>query len=272
MLSEAFSFLFAKCESKFRRFGYLHEAIAIDARYRRCRLAWSSHLENTRAEISSAILNVSQHKKVVILGAGAGYDIPLEDLERHFETIVLVDVVFLSSIRKKAKNSSQILLVEADLTGLVSFFENVSPDFDLNSIQTQPPVGLLSGADLVISCNVLSQLPIAIQNWLINAGFDEDSLELKRCCHKIILDHLRWLEGSDSAVLLITDLERRILSVKETTESEIRDNALFGLKFNKLDNSWIWDIAPSPEIDKEYHLKHLVGSVFLDRNGVFDVS
>jgi len=272
MLSEAFSFLFAKCESKFRRFGYLHEAIAIDARFQRCRSAWNSHLENTRSEISDAVSKVSERKKVIVLGAGAGYDVPLEYLEHQFESVVLVDVVFLKSIRKKVKKSPRVSLVEADLTGLVTFLENLKPGFDVKQIRSNPPVDLLKDADLVISCNILSQLPINIQNGLIKVGIDEDNDELKSCCRKIITDHLKWLEYSNVPVLLITDLERQLSVVKELDEKGISDNALYGLEFNRLDKTWVWNIAPSPEIDKNYDLQHLVGSVYLGRKDVFDIS
>ncbi|WP_120495997.1 hypothetical protein [Kiloniella sp. EL199] len=272
MLSEAFSFLFAKCEGKFKRFGYLHEAIAIDARHRRCQSAWKSHLENTRSEIFSAISKASKHKKVIILGAGAGYDVPLDDLERQFESVVLVDVVFLKSIRKKAQTSSRITLVEVDLTGLITSLEPLNPGFDVKEIRSIPPGDLLKDADLVISCNVLSQLPINIQNWLIKAGVDEDDDELKSCCRKIVTDHLRWLERSNAPVLLITDLERHVSAVEEPEGTGIRDNALYGLEFNNLDQTWIWNIAPSPEIDKNYNLTHLVGSVYLEPEELFDIS
>ncbi|WP_299380718.1 hypothetical protein [uncultured Kiloniella sp.] len=272
MLIEALNFLSARCEGKFKRFGYLHEAIAIDARFRRCKSAWKSHLENTKSEILSAIDKTSKHAKVVVLGAGAGYDIPLDELERQFDRVVLVDVVFLRSIRKKAEKSSKITLVEADLTGLVDSLEYLGSDFDVKEIQSKPPVDLLGGADLVISCNILSQLPICIQNWLIKSGVDEDDGDLQKCCRKIITDHLKWLENSDSSVLLVTDLERRVEPVKVMEEGEIRDNALYGLKFNKLAANWIWDIAPSPEVDTAYHLKHLVGSVYLKHDDFFDIS
>ncbi|KLN61114.1 hypothetical protein WH96_08060 [Kiloniella spongiae] len=272
MLSEAFSFLFAKCENKFRRFGYLHEAIAIDARFQRCQSAWASHLENTRSEISSAICKLSKHKKVIVLGAGAGHDIPLNNLERQFEMVVLVDVVFLKSIRQKARRSSSIFLVEADLTGLVTSVEQLKPGFDVSEVRSNPPADLLKDADLVISCNVLSQLPINIQNWLIKSGIDEDSDKLKICCRNIVIDHLTWLEGCEAPVLLITDLDRQLSAVSEPGKEDLRDNALYGLKFNKLDKSWIWNIAPSPEIDKNYNLKHLVGSVYLNREEFFDIT
>ncbi len=103
MLSEALTYIFAKCQNKFKRLGYLHEAIAIDARRKRCQSAWSTHLKHSQETIIKAVERTSGRTRIVLLGAGAGYDIPLEYLLSNYSEIHLVDVVFLNSIRKLTK-------------------------------------------------------------------------------------------------------------------------------------------------------------------------
>ena len=268
MLSEALTYLFAKCQNKFKSLGYLNEAIAIESRYKRCRKDWSEHLKNSQQAIIKAVEKTKGRKRVVILGAGAGHDIPFEYLLSEFEEIHLVDVVFLRTIRTKAKNNSKIKIVESDVTGIINPLvedKEFIREWKRNSIPPRipPPDEVLIGADLVVSCNILSQLPINIKKRLVTLGEDEDSKKLEQFCHSIIKSHLDWLANCDAAILLITDIERHLIPKDKAKREVIKESALFGISLKMPDLMWIWNIAPRPEVDRFYALKHLVGSFYL---------
>ncbi len=271
MLSEAFTYIFAKCQNKFKRLGYLHEAIAIDSRRKRCRSAWSDHLQNSQQEIIKAVEKTEDRNRIVILGAGAGYDVPLEFLLSKYKKIHLVDVVFLRPILKLAKTHSQITLVEIDTTGVINQLPGGKAPIDVAQLSSTPPKEVLAEADLIISCNLMSQLPINIKRKLIALGADEDSKEVEFFCRSIITSHLNWLEDCDAPVLLLTDLEQHLVPKDQTGEKTVKENALLGVVFNNVEHSWLWNIAPRPEVDKYYSLKHLVGSFYLQKNEKFNV-
>ncbi|MEH6632199.1 MAG: hypothetical protein V7776_15370 [Halopseudomonas aestusnigri] len=272
MLSEAFTYVFAKCQNKFKRLGYLHEAIAIDSRRRRCRSAWTDHLQNSQKAIIKAVEKAENRNRIVILGAGAGYDVPLEFLLTKFKEIHLVDVVFLRPILKLAKTHSQITLVEIDTTGVINQLPGGKKGpIIISQLSPAPPREVLTGADLVISCNLMSQLPINIKNKLVTLGAVEDSKEVELFCRSILTSHLSWLEDCDAPVLLLADLEQHFVPKNQMNEKPIKENALLGVVFDNVDQSWLWNIAPCPEVDKDYSLKHLVGSFYLQKNEKFIV-
>ncbi len=80
MLAEWFRHLTTPCPRPLRDMGYLKELIAMDARHRRCREAWVSHLEACKNVILDAALDVTRgvpRRKAVVLGSGLLLDIPI---------------------------------------------------------------------------------------------------------------------------------------------------------------------------------------------------
>ncbi|WP_020593587.1 hypothetical protein [Kiloniella laminariae] len=266
MLREAFEYFFTDCRKDFKRLGYLHEAIAIEARYRRCHKSWHEHLSKTKLEIRKAVEATDGRERVVVLGAGAAHDIPLEYLLKEFTQVVLVDVVFLKPLRKLAQKTSNLNLVEEDVTGLANRITPLKPGVKRDQFPLpRPPEELLIPTDLVISCNLLSQLPIQIRNHLVGGIENQENPTLDSYCRKIIVSHLDWIQRFNSSLLLVTDLERLLSPVNRQEGPVIRDNALYGVELISQGEQWIWDIAPRPEIDPKYDLKHLVGSFFFAR-------
>ncbi|OUS14369.1 hypothetical protein A9Q97_04015 [Rhodospirillales bacterium 47_12_T64] len=269
MLSEALTYIFAKSQNKFKSLGYLREAIAIEARHKRCHSAWSEHLKQSQQRITEAVEKTEGRNRIVLLGAGAGHDIPLDYLLSEFEEIHLVDVIFLKSIREKAKQSPAIKLIESDVTGIINPLFEDKNRINVTDLNLCPPDELLIGADLVVSCNLLSQLPINIKNRLVALGENEDSKELGGFCRSIINSHLKWLESCDASILLISDFERHLVPQDGAKGKIVKSNALFGISFLMPDHLWVWDIAPRPEIDRMFSLKHLVGSIYLQEKEAF---
>ena len=266
MLREAFEYFFTECRKDFKRLGYLHEAIAIDARYRRCQKSWHEHLSKTKLEIQKAVEATEGRQRIVILGAGSAHDIPLDYLLREFRQVVLVDVVFLKPLRKLAEKTSNLNLVEEDVTGLANRITSLKLGVKRDQFPLpRPPEKLLVPTDLVISCNLLSQLPIQIRNHLAGEAGEQENPALDDYCRQIITSHLDWLPCFNASVLLVTDLERLLFPVNKQKNQVVRDNALYYIELTSQGVQWIWDIAPRPEIDPDYDLKHLVGSFFFPR-------
>jgi hypothetical protein len=60
--------------------------------HERFRLHWSSHVRNTREQILRCAALVAEPKRVTVLGAGSGYNLPLEELTARFDGMLLVDI------------------------------------------------------------------------------------------------------------------------------------------------------------------------------------
>ena len=60
--------------------------------HERFRLHWSSHVRNTREQILRCAELVTNPKRVTVLGAGSGYNLPLEELAARFGGLLLVDI------------------------------------------------------------------------------------------------------------------------------------------------------------------------------------
>jgi hypothetical protein len=72
------------------RFRQVSEGIVRTQRANRA--GWGQHAERSRAFIGAAARGVASHECAVILGAGHAFDLPLAELARQFEHLVLVDV------------------------------------------------------------------------------------------------------------------------------------------------------------------------------------
>jgi len=251
MISEWLTSLTTPCAKPFRAMGYLHELIAIGARHRRCRRAWAPHLEACRELIENAAANVEAKGKVVVLGSGHLLDIPLAFLASNFNEVVLVDICHLRNTRKLQKTFPNLHFVEADISGVVDqFSERLSGDLP------EPEIGktIFEGADYVISSNLLAQLPIA--PLLKLRGFDQDVQD--SFARSIIDNHLALLQNLNCPVTLITETMRLFSDDGQTLG---KTDPLYGAPLNYEGEEWWWDLAPRPEISRDYDLRLLVKGI-----------
>lgn len=258
MIREAITYLTTPCPWHLRRLGCLGEVIAIAARHRRCQSAWTSHLAESRAVIEEAIALAPGRGRAVILGSGLLIDVPLTALAAAFAEVVLVDLVHLQATRRLARAFGNVRLVEADVTGVLEALVRTAPAL--------PPLAATLGvdglADLVVSANLLSQLPITPVAWLDRqrqrgAALSEDAIIAYG--RALIEDHLALLARQSGNVALITDVERLNLLPGRPDASPVeREDALLGARLPAAGRSWIWRIAPAPELDREFDRHHRV--------------
>lgn len=251
MLLEALKYLNTPCAPHFKSMGYLHELIAMEGRYNRCRTAWQSHLEQTKSVIKDAIRHTAGSDKAIVLGAGILSDIPLHALSTHFKTVELLDICFLKSTKKKAQQYRNVQLRAADITGLVA---------DLHANAVIPPPSIpdnleLTNADLVISANILSQLPVIPILYLQKKNQGLGQAELTAFEQDVIQSHIELLNRCTGTICLVTEVERTFLNDGQVIESE---DMLSGFELGIEGHSWFWDLAPKGEASPDYAIRNRV--------------
>ena len=110
--------------------------------------------------------------------------------------------------------------------------------------------------DLVVSANILSQLPVIPRNWIEKYGaLSED--QLMDVCEGLIGAHLYYLSLFDAQIALITDRRYQTRNKEGITISE--KAALYGVPLPRVSSErWDWHIAPAPELHPDYDRVHQV--------------
>lgn len=250
MLSETFKYLTTPCAPHLKSMGYLRELIALEARYQRCRTAWQPHIENTQSVIADAVAATRQHKKVVVLGAGILSDIPIKILSDSFETVLLVDVCFLNQAKNLTQQYTNVVYQTTDIMGVAaSLYAGEIP------IPSIPGEISLTDIDLVISANILSQLPLIPISYLQNTQpqLSEEKVMTFGC--DLITNHLAYLETCPGTVCLISEIERQFCDEDRVIEIE---DPLCGYDLNLDGKEWLWDLAPKGEIPKDFAIQNRI--------------
>ncbi|MQX35546.1 hypothetical protein [Roseospira navarrensis] len=235
-----------------RQMGYLRELIATDARRRRNRRAWQPHLRETHRVILDCAARLDRWDTVVVVGAGLASDIPLEPLALLFRRVVLVDLMFMPSVRMAGLRMTSVELMPGDITGVVHAVRKLPIGSPLPP--TRAAIPERDRADLVVSCNVLSQLPLLPCRWLeARHGIAPDMLEPFR--RRLIADHLDALMGAPCPVCLVTDTERQEVTADRPTAAA---DLLHGIEPEVEGAAWWWRIAPWPEESWLHDVRHRV--------------
>jgi len=235
-----------------RRMGYLRELVAIDSRRRRHRRAWTPHLRTCHAVILDCAARLQRWDRVVIIGAGLAHDIPLATLALAFRHVVLVDVMFMPSVRMSALRMPAVDLLACDVTGVMEPLRRQPNNPTLPEPNAMLPA--LQGADLVISCNVLSQLGLLPARWLTRHGYSDDDA-LTAFQRHLMADHLAALAAAPCPVCLITDIERQEMTGDRAVASQ---DLLLGLHPEIEGRAWWWRLAPRPEELWLHDVRHRV--------------
>jgi len=256
-----------------RRMGYTAEQVGLMARHRRHRRAWAAHLDASRQAIAAVAAEVAGEigngGRCVVLGSGALYDVPLDDLVDRFAEVVLVDIAHPRAAHRAAQSAvtgeAGVRLVRADLTGIAAALAKLGPaeplpvprPFALSALGVEVPV------DLTISVNLLSQLPIVPLGRARKARLaDEETLEVYG--RRIVEAHLEGLRALPGRRVLLSDIERLVYDpAREAPGSGNgvgRVSALFDADLPPPDRQWWWEIAPKGEMNRSYAVANRVGA------------
>jgi hypothetical protein len=245
MLAEWLQYLTTPCPRHLRRLGYLKQMIGMQARHQRCRDAWGPHLRRTRQLILEAADACPGRGKVVILGSGLLLDVPVGELSGIFDEVVLVDILHMPIVRREVAGLANVRLHTHDITGVVEALSRGQTPRP-GSADLSADLGA-DGADLVVSCNILSQLGVLPEP--LSPGISVTLMQA----------HVDALNRHGGTVCLITETAHRLMDGGVEVESsdplagvEIPEALKINIK------KWDWDFAPRPERHRRYDLIHSV--------------
>jgi hypothetical protein len=161
----------------FQLLGFAETSAGIARTQRENRDGWWEHARRHKAFILDAAARVERPRLAVVLGAGKAYDLPLEELARSFERVVLVDIdaaamaASSAAAVRDAKLRARLELRPMDVTGVTrriahgieAALASSSPESSLEELcksyrLASPPRFVDQPADLLVSGMVLSQL------------------------------------------------------------------------------------------------------------------
>lgn len=260
MLFEWLRYISSPCPKYLDEMGYLKELIGLESRWIRCQKYWESHLSQTRDTIVQHIEREKSHRKILIIGSGLLYDVPIELLSKTFDEVILLDILHLPFVRKKMKKYPNVRLVEQDITDVAQICYHTAKQSKskTNAPAIPAPIHFLDdeNIDFVVSLNILSQLPLLPKQFLEKIC---DEMELEKFGKDLMSAHISYLRRFRCPVLMICDAERQIFDKKGTLID--RENVLEGSILNNTGEEWLWNIAPIGEIHKDYSVVHKVLAV-----------
>ena len=160
---------------------------------------------------------------------------PLDGLLEAGCAITLVDIVHPISVRLRARREGgRVRLAAGDLSGALG------PALEGRIEVGRPALAdALSDHDLVVSLNLLSQLPLAPVRLWRRAGHDEGAVAAGAA--RIVRGHLDLL-GQAPRALLVADVARR------GAPDGVWSDLLHGIDPGPAEAEWSWAVAPPGEL------------------------
>ena len=248
MIAEALQYLAtaALTGSAHRRF--VRYSVNLWSRAGRCSRAWAAHEANCKNAIRTAMSDLSQRRTAVVLGSGLLRDVPIGELAKTFDTVVLVDLVHLASVRLwlKGKAYRNVRLIERDLSGYD----------DVKASRDPEPLGFLRSVpflDFVVSANLLSQIGRGVKRQFeaeASSGMPADTVGT------LISTHLQGLADLPCRVCLLTDISYAVIDRTGKVHEEA--DLLYGIAPPTAKAGWDWPVAPLGEESRDYQIVHKV--------------
>lgn len=255
MIIEFIQYLFESTSKHARSFGHLHESIAILKRQKRNQQAWKEHQDNCKNEIINFCQNVNPKNSILVLGSGLLHEIPIEYLQKNFKKVTLVDIVHLNFVKKYTKKYSNIELIEHDIS-------EVEKDLTKGNFVNRIPTRFINEEfSVVISANLMSQIPLNLKKYIDRSKLHEDEKYIDRFCQSAYENHYKYLKNFECPTLLITDIETNLVDIQNNIIES--DSPSLAHILPKAHKEWIWNIAPKGEIDRELSLQMKVASIII---------
>lgn len=249
MILEALEWTLTPASLLARRSGLLAGQIAIRHRAQRCRAFWHSHLAATRQAIRAHLeACATPLRSVMVMGSGHLHDCDLDDLLAFAEKIVLVDIVHPVELYwHRARHKGRIELVTRDLSFSVGAALRGQTTVETPDTEFEAKV---NQCDLVVSLNLLSQLPLAAHDLWVRQGIDEQRVETLAA--QIIQNHRTLLQTAKSS-LLITDKVVRLRGLEDGKPLVgAWQDLLYGVSLPEAGTEWLWSIASPQERGDAY--------------------
>lgn len=144
---------------------------------------WSNHLSNTRQFINDCARRCFGRRTCVVLGSGYCLDVPVLELSRMFDNVLLVDIVHPKHVIKKTREFSNVKIITEDITKIAVETHNCInryKDFAADVLICSPNYSIgnysdiLNDFDFVISVNTLSFLSQPIIKYLAQLRLVDD--------------------------------------------------------------------------------------------------
>ena len=230
---------------------FIHYSVNLWSRAGRCAADWREHENNSKAAILAAMAKARQRRTAVVLGSGLLRDVPIIEMSRAFDTVVLVDLVHLANVRAwlGMKGLKNVRLIERDLSG----YE------DLRAGSPADPLGFLRQVpylDFVVSANLLSQIGQGAKRRLEKEGghgMPADTLP------RLIRAHLDGLAALPVQTCLVTDIGYAVIDRTGRLSEEV--DLLHGVDVPSHAAEWDWPVAPLGEESRDYRILHKVIAV-----------
>jgi len=266
MIGEFLRYVTTFAPERVRKFGYLQRLIALEFRAKRCADAWTPHIRECRNFIVKAADLCERQNLVVVVGSGLLLEVPLKALSERFERVELVDIFHMPQVRTEAKKYFNVRLLTGDVTGIFAAINDRRPP---GPHVPAPPARIphLKEADLVVSCNCLTQLAGPF-----NTHFEEErgfsDLDSDKLAYQVMENHAKAIAEQAAGVgALITDTERfamqgdKFVSKTDLLKAlRLPPSSQASIVHNE---EWDWLIAPHPEEHPSHDYVHtVVGKIY----------
>lgn len=239
MIWEVWQYLTTPSSKLARQMGFLYESIAMSARAKRCHNAWQPHYQHCQLAIQQAVSTCRSRRKVLLLGAGTLQDIPLDFLSEAFDQVLLVDLVISRNALKLLKPYPNVDYIEADVTESL-------PLLHAGILKVETPKAWLDdeALDLVVSLNLITQLPLLPVRWLTRKFQISDS-QVDQLGQGLIKAHLDYLQRFNAGVCLIADRVDREFNRQGEQLDEF--DPWWGVKPPEASRIWQWEVVSFSE-------------------------
>ncbi|KRB49857.1 hypothetical protein ASE04_14725 [Rhizobium sp. Root708] len=226
---------------------FIRYSVNLWSRANRCSRQWADHEANTRQAILSAMAACKQRRTAVVLGSGLLRDVPIRELAAAFDTVVLIDLVHIATVRLKMRKKiyRNVRLIERDLSGYDELADGKAPE----------PLGFLRNVpylDFVVSANLLSQIGRGV-----GRRFEAERERMPDdTAEQLIAAHLSGLARMPFKSCLVTDVSYAVIDCNGKPHEEA--DLMHGAKVPDAQASWAWPVVPTGEESPDYQVIHQV--------------
>ena len=251
MLAELLLSAVTPASRALRGMGLVTASVGLWSRGARRSREWGPHYRRCHAAVGRAMGGLSRRRTAVVLGSGLVRDVPIAELLDQFRHVLLVDAVHLPTVRARFAFERRVSFVTADLSGLAGWLEGTEQG------RVAPDPGLFAGedVDLVISANLLSQIPLGVETFLVDHPDRARTLP-DDLLARSVRGHLDDLAQARARVCLLTD----VVMKKRDRAGALTDrlDLMRGVPLPRPDEGWDWTVAPFGELDAEHEYVHRV--------------